>query len=436
MTTDRVSASRPLVPAVGGETTVPAPDPIARDYLLLALRLDQRIAGLVDGYFGPADLKAQVDLEALRTPGRLLDDASALLERIPAEVDEPSRRRWLAAQVAALEAQARALAGEPLPYVEHVTRCFDLEPQRRPEAEFAVSAAAIAELLPGDGSIDERLAAWDERFTVPRDRISHYAEVLVARYRVRAAALFGLPDGESLRVGLVTDQPWTGYNWYDGSFRSRVDLNTDVPLRVATLARTIAHETYAGHHLEHAWKEADQVRAAGRLESSALLINAPECLVSEGLAELGYRFVVPTADEADLLIELYQVAGLAIADDAGAARDAAVRTIAIERHRRALRAVAVNAALMRHVDGATHDEVLAYLREVALMAPDRAAQRLSFIEHPLWRTYVFVYSEGEALLGAWLDLVPDAERAARFARLLHEQLTPGAIAEELAAPGE
>ena len=36
----------------------------------------------------------------------------------------------------------------------------------------------------------------------------------------------------------------------------------------------------------------------------------------------------------------------------------------------------MNAALMRHVDGAAHDDVLAYLREVALMAPDRAAKRL------------------------------------------------------------
>jgi hypothetical protein len=424
--------TRLLVPAVGREGSVPAPDRVARDYLLLALRLDQRIPGLVDGYFGPADLKAQIDLEALRPPGRLLDDARALGRRIPTEVEEHGRRHWLAAQVAALEAQARTLAGDPLPYLEHVGRCFDFEPQRRPEAEFAASAAAIAELLPGDGPLDDRLAAWDAAFTVPVDRLPGFAEVLVARYRERASAMFGLPAGESLRVGLVTDQPWTGYNWYDGSFRSRVDLNTDVPLRVATLARTIAHETYPGHHLEHAWKEADQVLSAGHLESSALLINAPECLISEGLAELGYRFVVPAGDEADLLVELYRVAGLALADDAGVARDAAARSIAIERHRQALRAVAVNAALMRHVDGTSHDDVLAYLREVALMAPDRAAQRLSFVEHPLWRTYVFVYSEGEALLGSWLDLVPDADRAGRFARLLHEQLTPGAIAAELA----
>ena len=64
------------MPAVGGMRTVPAPDPIARDYLLLGLRLDQRIPGLVDGYFGPADLKAQVDMEQPRPVARLRDDAA------------------------------------------------------------------------------------------------------------------------------------------------------------------------------------------------------------------------------------------------------------------------------------------------------------------------------------------------------------------------
>jgi len=48
---------------------------------------------------------------------------------------------------------------------------------------------------------------------------------------------------------------------------------------------------------------------------------------------------------------------------------------------------------------------------------------------------VFVYSEGEALLRQWLDAVPPADRPARFGRLLREQLTPGAIVDELAAPG-
>jgi len=75
------------VPAVGGTRTVPAPDAIARDYLLLGLRLDQHIPGLVDGYFGPTDLKAQVDMEQLRSPARLRDDA-ALRGRLAGEVSE------------------------------------------------------------------------------------------------------------------------------------------------------------------------------------------------------------------------------------------------------------------------------------------------------------------------------------------------------------
>ena len=122
-----------LVPAVGGTRMVPAPDPVARDYILLALRLDQHIPGLVDGYFGPADLKATVDMEQLRSPARLRDDATALRDRLAAEVADPDRRAWLDAQLVALETQAGGLAGETLPYLDYVTRCFAYTPPRYPD---------------------------------------------------------------------------------------------------------------------------------------------------------------------------------------------------------------------------------------------------------------------------------------------------------------
>src|SRR5215510_14531407 len=92
--------------AVGGQREVPVPDPVARDYLLLALRLDQHVPGLVDGYFGPADLKAQTELEPERTPARLADDAAALRERLADELGDPARRHWLDLQLRALETQA------------------------------------------------------------------------------------------------------------------------------------------------------------------------------------------------------------------------------------------------------------------------------------------------------------------------------------------
>jgi hypothetical protein len=86
-----------------------------------------------------------------------------------------------------------------------------------------------------------------------------------------------------------------------------------------------------------------------------------------------------------------------------------------------------NVALLRHVEGRTHEEAVSYLRDVGRVSHARAEKRLEFIEHPLWRTYIFVYAEGEALLETWVDAVPESERAARFGRLLREQLTPAAV---------
>ncbi len=423
--------ARATTVAVGGQRRVPVPDPIAHDYLLLALRLDQHTPGLVDGYFGPAELKARADIEELRPAKRLVADAVNLLERVATDVPEPDRRSWLIAQLVALRTQAEALAGEPLPYVEHVSRCFDWTPLRRDDAVFEVAAAEIDALLPGPKPLADRIAAWDDRFVVPPDRLPEILAWLVATFRERAAAAFGLPDDEDLRVRLVTKQPWTGYNWYDGSLRSRVDLNTDLPTRAAELIHVAAHETYPGHHLEHAWKETELVERLGRLESSVLLINTPECLVSEGLADLGHRFASPADGEADLLLELYERAGLDVVRDAAAARAAATTSVALAGPRRRLSESRVNAALMRHADGRSHDEVLAWLERVGRFAPSVAAKRLEFIEHPLWRTYVFAYHEGEALLRRWLEAVPETERPARFGRLLREQLSPTAIATEL-----
>jgi len=417
--------------AVGGQRLVPVPDPVARVYILLALRLDQHISGLVDGYFGPADLKAQVDVEELRRPAALIDDAAGLLDRLPAEVPEPDRLDWIMAQVTALRTHAEALAGRELTYLESVTRFFAWTPVRRDEALFEEAAAEIDRLLTGPAPLAARLAAWDAQFAVCVDRLPSVIAWLVDRFRARSAERFGMPPGEDLQVRLVSGKPWTGYNWYFGGLTSRVDINTDLPSVASELIGVAAHETYPGHHLEHAWKEGELVLRRRRLESSVLLINTPECLVSEGLADLGRRFASPAADEPDLLVELFERARLAISWYPAAVREAAECCVALAPLRRRLGETRVNAALMRHADGATHDDVLAYLERVGRFAPETAAKRLEFIEHPLWRTYVFVYYEGELLLRRWLEAVPEPERARRFGRLFREQLSPAAIAAEI-----
>ena len=427
--------------ALGGSGQVPDPDSVAADYLRLALRLDQHLPGFVDGYFGPAAIKAEVDLEPVRPAAALVGDARALRERLRADVAAADRRAWLDAQLVAIEANARAIDSAPggfsgPAYLDHVRRCFDWLPEARPAAVFAAARAEIERLLPATGgSLVDRLAAWDDALVIPAERLRSVIDWLLPIFRERAERLFGLPAGESLRIGLVTGQPWSGYNWYDGRFRSRVDINVDLPTRAPDLLGLLAHEAYPGHHLEHAWKEAQLVQVERRLEASVLLINTPECLVSEGLADLGRRFAVASDDEPELLRELLDRGGVGPRPDGlGRAEVAAIAT-ALREPRARLGEFAVNAALRRHVDGASHAEVRAELEQVALATPERAEKRLEFIEHPLWRTYIFVYSEGEALLRRWLERVPEPERPGRFRRLLVEQLTPSSILAELGRPG-
>ncbi len=241
------------------------------------------------------------------------------------------------------------------------------------------------------------------------------------------------PDGEALRVSLVRDQPWTGYNWYDGGYRSRVDFNVDLPIRLPDLVGTVAHETYPGHHLEHATKEQVLVEELGRLEASILLINTPECLISEGLANVGIGFAVPPDEMAGLLVELASVAGLPMADD----RDALlVAASPVGRGRRPARDPRRGAhqrradAPRRRSAAGTGDRLPG---RGGADEPGHRGEAHRVHRPPLWRLYDYVYTEGEALLRTWLEVVRPVDRDARFGRLLREQLTPPAIRAETVA---
>jgi hypothetical protein len=419
------------VSAVGGTRTVPAPDPIATDYLLLGLRLDHHMPGLVDAYYGPADTKARVDVEQLRAPGRLREDVASLADRVAREIDEQDRKEWLTAQLHALDAHALALAGEPLPYPEYVERCMGFAPRRYDAAVFDAAASAIDALLPGKGSVAERLEAWDHQLEVPVDRLPSAAEWLVERFRERARRDFGLPEGESLRVSIVRDQPWIAYNSYEGGRRSRIDINVDLPVTAPDLVVTMAHETYPGHHLELCWKETDLVDRRHQLESSMLLTNTPEGPVSEGLARYGTRLASPLEERADLLVELFERADLAVAADRPAAREMAERAVALVAPRDILNAAVDEAALRRHADGRSHKEALTYLRKVGRFSEEVAAKRLEFIEDPLSRLYVFAYEEGEQLIARWVETGEAPDRVGRFGRLLRERVTPGRLRASL-----
>ncbi len=413
---------------------------LVEEYLTLGLRLGRHIDGMVDAYYGPPERAAVVGAEPLLPPERLVADARALLAAIDAHGpleppagggagtaeggSAPARRHWLRAQVVGLLTTARKLAGEPIGYADEVEACYGVRPTRVEEDVLIGAHTRLEEVLPGSGPLAERLVDWRESHAVPVERLRAAIDSLAEDLRHRTKALFGLPDGEHVDFELVTDQPWSGFNYYLGGLRSRVAVNTDLPVLSTGLAHLVAHEAYPGHHTEHTRKEVGLVRRYQWWEESIFLVGTPQCLLAEGLADLGLEVVMGRRPESTVAGHLRPL---------GIRYDADV-VAAVSEAGEALGAVRQNAAFRLHEDGADPATVTAEVARWGLLPPDRAAKAVEFLTHPTWRAYLTCYVEGLPLCRDFVGGDP-----ARFDRLLSEQLTPGALADQIrldhAGPG-
>jgi hypothetical protein len=388
-------------------------DSIAERYLRLGLGLGKHVEGLVDGYFGPLEL-ADEDRQSLE---ELLEEARSLRAHVAsADLDE-QRRRWLTAQIDGLECVAEMTAGTEVAWRQAVRRCYGIEVERTPEEHFEEAHATLDAALPGSGDLAERLEAWRLTQDVPRDKLLPGFHALIDELRIRTRDIVELPEGERFDAQLVSGQPWGAYNWYLGDLESRIDINTDLPVRSYYLAILAAHEGYPGHHTEAVCKEARLVRGEGRDELSILLIHTPECLVAEGVATNAIEQALGedwTARGAEIL------RALDVPFDEEIARVVVTAT-------GQLQDVDVNIAVSVAEDGWSESAAVEYHRRWALSPEDRARRAVAFDTHPMWSIYVPTYSYGERLVRAF-----SASRDAGFRSLLTEQLTTADLLDAFA----
>ncbi len=340
---------------------------------------------------------------------RLLADLDAGEGDISAE-----RRRWIRGQAVGLLVSAQRFAGTTIAFEDEVEQCYGVRPSRVDEDAIIAAQRRIDAVLPGQGPVGERLIAWREAQAVPVDKLDAAIHAIADDLRERTQQLFGLPEGEHIDFELVSNEPWSGFNYYLGGLRSRTVINTDLPVLATTLGHLVAHEAYPGHHTEHVRKEVGLVRQRGHVEETIFLVGTPQCLLAEGLADLGLEVVVPAdrhAAMADHLRPLgipYDVEVAAAVAEAGEVLGNAVRG---------------NVALMLHADGADVDDAIAYLERFGLLPRNRAEKAVEFLTDPTWRAYGFCYIDGLRLCRTYVAGDP-----ARFERLITEALLPADLA--------
>ena len=115
-----------------------------------------------------------------------------------------------------------------------------------------------------------------------------------------------LPPSESFTVEYVTNKPWSGYNWYQGNYRSLIQVNTDLPIYIDRAIDLACHEGYPGHHVYNALLEKHLVRDRGWVEFTVYPLFSPQSLIAEGTANYGIEVAFPgderVAFERDVLL--------------------------------------------------------------------------------------------------------------------------------------
>jgi hypothetical protein len=400
---------------------------IARKYVRLVLAMGAHDKDYVDAYYGPADLKQQVEAEKLDL-ATIGTEAAALLQslaRAPQGDDELSqlRHRYLERQLSSLGARVRMLKGERLSFDEESRALYDAVAPTYPESHFQSVLDRLERRFPGQGPLVERYDTWRRPFVIQRDRLDAVFQAAIQGCRDRTVAHVHLPTDERFTIEYVTNKSWSGYNWYQGGFRSLIQVNTDLPIYIDRAIDLACHEGYPGHHVYNALLEQHLVKDRGWLEFTVYPLFSPQSLIAEGTANFGIEVAFPGKERVAFEeSKLFPLAGL---DPLKAPEYYEVQALVDEL------SYAGNEAARRYLDGRINaDAAVAWLEKYALMPHDRATQRVRFFDQ--YRSYVINYNYGKDLVRKFIEsrggtASNPARRWQEFERLLSSPRLPSEL---------
>lgn len=385
-----------------GADSDPGPEPmnrIAESYVRLVLALGQHDPDYVDAYYGPPEWRKAAEaerqpLDSIRPRIHGLQGEMAAIQLPADDTIVNLRYEYLNKQLRAVEGRLDFLAGKKLPFDEESAVLYDAVAPTQDEAHFKEILARLDRELPGKGPVPARFEAFRARFAIPRERLDTVFRTAVAECRARTVKHVELPPGESFTIEYVTDKPWSGYNWYQGQYRSVIQVNTDLPIFIDRAVDLACHEGYPGHHAYNVLLEKSLVRDRGWVEFTVYPLFSPQSLIAEGSANYGIAMAFPGAERVAYERDrLFPLAGL---DPAQAERYYRVMGLHEELD------YAGNEAARRYLDGKLDAAAAAgWLNRYALMEPARAKQRVRFFD--TYRSYVINYNLGKDRVRAYVE---------------------------------
>jgi hypothetical protein len=398
-------------------------DAAARDYVELSLTIGEKEAGYIDAYYGPPEIQAKAKAAAPSlAPAQLIERTDALLARInkldtKADGPDARRARFLTAQLTAAKIRLRMMSGEKLSFEDEAFGLFGVRPQLKPLASFDPVLAKVETLVPGSRPLSERVEKFQSNFTIPKEKLKPVFDAAIAECRARTLRHIPLPKSEKFDLAFVAGKSWSGYNYYQGNYHSRIEVNTDLPIRISRAVDLGCHEGYPGHHVLNSLLEQHLTKGRGWIEFSVYPLYSPQSLLAEGSANYGIELAFPGREKLAYEVKtLYPLAGLstANAERYGALQDA-MKDLA------GARFTIARDLLEGKIDEA---EAVRLTQRYLLVSPERARQLTDFTKQ--YRSYVINYGLGLDMVRADVEAAgADADsRWKRMTQLLSEPTLP------------
>jgi hypothetical protein len=407
---------------VSDQVTDDSLDEIAVDYVQMTLEIGEREPGYVDAYYGPKEWQDAAKA-APRSVADLAKEAAALTSRANAiqvaELDPLQRRRResLLAQLRAATTRLRMIQGEKLSFAEEAQGLFGVRVQLKELSEYDPVLSRIETLVPGKGPLSERVDAFQNRFTIPKEKLQPVFDAAIQECKRRTAQHIALPAGEAFTMEFVTGKSWSGYNYYKGNLTSLIQINTDLPIRISRAVDLGCHEGYPGHHVLNSLLEQRLTRGRGWVEFSVYPLYSPQSLIAEGSANYGVDLAYPGEERLRYETQaLYPLAGIPTRD--------ADKYLGLLKATRELAGARFTIARDFLEGRINREEAVALTQKYQLVSRKRAEQSIDFTQQ--YRSYVINYGLGQDMVQAYVEAAGTTPQArwAAMERVISEPTLP------------
>lgn len=376
---------------------------IAEEYIKLVLKIGQYDDGYIDAYYGPETWmpkELSIDQKKVFPYSEFKSETEHLLSKLNGlkktklSKIEKLRRQYLLVQLKAVKARVEILNGAKMSFDEESKALYGAAAPVYGKEYFEKIINRLETLLPGNGTISERVNSFRNEFIIPKDKIDNVFKAAIAEGRKRTLQYINLPANENFSVEYVTGKSWGAYNWYKGNNFSLIQVNTEQAIYIDRAIDLASHEGYPGHHVYNTLLETELVKKKGWVEFCVYPLYSPQSLIAEGTANYGIDMAFPEKERIDFEKNvLFPLAGL--------------DSSRIEKYYTILNLTgnlnyATNEAARNFLDGRfTKEQTIDWLKKYSLLSDERAERMFKFIEH--YRSYVINYNLGQDIVKNYIS---------------------------------